>query len=383
VTALEWLFWVSALLCVYPYLGYPLLLWIVATVWRRPILKADIAPTVSVIIAAYNEERQIAAKIENTLALDYPRDRLQIIVASDGSADATEAITARYSQRGVELVRLPRSGKLRTLNQAVARATGEILVLTDANAELQADALKRLVAPFADRDVGGVCGNQQYLANVAGDSVGASEQAYWEYDKALKKLETAIGSTIAADGSLYALRRELYVMMDDGAQADDFAISARVVTVGRKRLVYEPDAVSFEPRPLASGLEFWRKVRIANHSLRSVFSLERGLNPFASGFYAVELWSHKVLRYAAPLFALAALGASAALARSAGFYALILAVQLSFYALAFAGLAWRRSRPRVVALPFHFCLANAAVIVGMMSVLRGERIAAWQPQRDH
>src|SRR5215204_1972081 len=382
----EIIFWVSVALCVYVYAGYPALLWALARVAGRPPRKGEATPSVSVVIAAHNEERQIAAKLENTLALDYPGERLEVVVASDGSTDATEEIVARYGARGVRLLPLARCGKMHALNQAVAASTGEVVVFTDANAELEPRALRELLAPFADPSVGGVGGNQKYgRPSDAGDSAGAGENLYWTYDKYLKHLETQVGSIIAADGSIYALRRELYVTIEDGAQADDFAVSARVVTEGRRRLVYEPAAVSYEPPPAKSDMEFRRKVRVANHCMRAILNLEGGLNPFRTGLYAFELWSHKVLRYAVPLLCLVALGASAALARLSPFYLALFAGQVLCYALALAGYALRRTRPgrsKLLNVPFYICLANAAALVAEFSLLRGERITVWQPQRE-
>jgi cellulose synthase/poly-beta-1,6-N-acetylglucosamine synthase-like glycosyltransferase len=383
---LEIIFWASAGLCVYVYAGYPLLLWCLGRVRSRPPVKGPVTPPVSIIIAAHNEARQLASKIENTLALDYPPGLMEIIVASDGSTDATEEIASRYERSGVTLLRLPRCGKMSALNRAAAHAGGEIFVFTDANALLEQSALRELLAPFADAGIGGVCGNQKYGApSNGGDSAGEGENLYWTYDKYLKHLETRVGSTVAADGSLYALRRELYVPVEDGAQADDFAVSARVVTAGRRRLVYEPAAVSVEPRPGASDMEFWRKVRIANHGMRAILDLEGALNPLRTGFYAVQLWSHKTLRYLFPFFAAAALATNVALAQNSGFFRLLLLAQCLFYGLALAGWALRRNplgRLKPLCVPFYFCLANAAVFLGMLSLLRGYRITTWQPQRE-
>ncbi|HEX8148586.1 MAG TPA: glycosyltransferase family 2 protein [Pyrinomonadaceae bacterium] len=381
---LEIILWLSVALCVYVYAGYPALLWALARVAGRPPRKGEVTPAVSVVIAAHNEERQIAAKLDNTLALDYPVGRLEVVVASDGSTDATGEIVARYAARGVRLLPLARCGKMRALNQAVALASGEVVVFTDANAELEPRALRELLAPFADASVGGVCGNQKY-GRAEGDSAGAGENLYWTYDKYLKHLETQVGSTVAADGSIYALRRELYVQIEDGAQADDFAVSARVVTEGRRRLVYEPAAVSYEPPPAKSDMEFRRKVRVANHCMRAILNLRGGLNPFRTGLYAFEMWSHKVLRYAVPLFCLAAFAANAPLAGVSLFYLALFAGQVLFYALALAGYALRRTRrgrSKVLYVPFYFCLANAAALFAVFSLLRGERITVWQPQRE-
>jgi cellulose synthase/poly-beta-1,6-N-acetylglucosamine synthase-like glycosyltransferase len=385
LTAVEVLFWATAALCLYPYLGYPLLLLVRAHFWPKPVARREIAPKVSIIIAAHNEAQQLGSKIENMLALDYPTDLLEIIVASDGSDDGTAQIARNFEWRGVLILDMPRRGKLHTLNQAVAASRGEILVLTDANATFAPDALQKLVQPFADPQVGGVCGNQKFHARAKqGDSAAGGEGAYWAFDKALKQLESASGSIVAADGSIYALRRELYIALDDGAQADDFAISARVVTEGRKRLLFEPHAISFEPPPADSGLEFRRKARIANHSFRAVLALHGGLNPFRTGFYAVALWSHKVLRFAFPLFAAIAFGCSIILAANWPFYRALLGGELLFILLALAGWALRKSALgglKVISLPFYFCLANAALLLGLLSLFRGERIARWEPQR--
>ena len=381
---LEIVFWASVALCVYVYAGYPFFLWAAGRVAGRPPLKGDVTPSVSVCIAAHNEEGQIAEKLGNTLALEYPRELLEVVVASDGSTDRTEEIVAAYEARGVKLLPLARCGKMRALNQAVALARGEVLVLTDANAMLERRALKELLSPFADISVGGVCGNQKFAPRRGGDSAGKGENLYWTYDKFIKRLETKLGSTVAADGSIYALRRELYVPLEDGAQADDIAISARVVTRGL-RLVYEPRAVSYEPPPARSDLEFRRKMRVANHCMRAFLNVEGALNPFRTGFYAVEVWSHKVLRYMVPLFALAALAANAALAGGSALYTLLLLGQALFYALALLGYALRRTRwggLKALYGPFYFCLANAAATLGVLSLLRGERISVWQPQRE-
>ena len=381
---IEIVFWFSIALCLYVYFGYPLALFLTAAVRRRTVLKREHTPGVSVVIAAHNEEKVIGDKLRNLLESDYPPDRLEILVGSDGSTDATEAVVAGFGRQGVRLLSLARCGKVRALNQTVAEARGEIVVFTDANAMFERDAVKRLVANFADPEVGGVCGNQKHRQARRGDSAREGEKLYWSYDKFIKHLETQVGSIVGADGSIYAVRKDLFVALDDGAQADDFAISARVVTQGR-RLVYEPEAVSYEDPPAASESEFWRKVRVTNHSMRGILNLPGGLNPLRTGLYAVELWSHKVLRYLVPLLMIAALATNALLAARSGFYGLMMAGQLLFYGAALAGWALkgtRRGRAKVFYGPFYFCLANIAALLGMLSLLRGERITAWRPDRE-
>jgi cellulose synthase/poly-beta-1,6-N-acetylglucosamine synthase-like glycosyltransferase len=381
---LELVFFSCLAICFYIYFGYPLLLAVIAAVRRREVRQQAITPSISVIIAAHNEEKIISEKLENTLGLDYPKDRLDIIVVSDGSTDRTEPMVTQYEEQGVRLLSLARCGKMQALNRGVASATGEILVFTDANAILEASALRQLAANFSDPEVGGVCGNQKYRQKQSGDCAGQGENLYWTYDKFIKRLESQVGSTIGADGSIYAIRRNLFIPIDDPAQADDFAVSARVVTQGY-RLVFEPAAVSYEEPPASSEREFWRKVRVTNHSLRSLLDLSEALNPWRTGFYALELLSHKVLRYLVPLFLLMAFLANVILARASDFYQFLLLGQMLFYGSALMGYKLRHQswgRIKFFYVPLYFCLANTAALLGILSLLKGERITLWQPQRE-
>lgn len=375
--------WACLGICAYVYAGYPLLLMLLGKVRQHPVRAENITPSVSVIIAAHNEEQIIAEKLENMLGVDYPAGCVEVLVASDGSTDATEAIVGRYASRGVRLLALPRCGKLQALNHAAAQARNEILVFTDANAFFAPDALRRLVRSFADPEVGGVCGNKQYWWTNAGNSTSEGESLYWSYDKRLKCLESGLGSIVAADGAIYAIRAKLFVPMTELAQADDFAISARVVVQGF-RLVFDPEAVAYERTRTSSGPEFWRKVRVTNHSLRGILNVPDALKPWRTGWYAIELLSHKVLRHLVPWFLLIALASNAALARVSGVYQALLAGQLLFYGSAAIGYALRRSplgQQKPFYGPLYFCLANAAAFLGVLSLFRGTRIAAWQPQR--
>lgn len=380
----ELLFFSSLAVCFYVYFGYPLLLAVMAAIHPREVRRRAITPSLSLIIAAHNEEEVIGEKLENTLSMDYPRDRLEIIVVSDGSTDRTEAITREYEKQGVRLLSLARCGKMRALNQGVAVATGEILVFTDANAILEASALRQLVANFADPEVGGVCGNQKYWQTPTGDCAGQGENLYWTYDKFIKRLESRVGSIIGADGSLYAIRRNLFVPTEDPAQADDFAISVRVVTQGY-RLVFEPTAVSYEEAPTSSQREFWRKVRVTNHSLRSLLDMREALNPWRTGFYALELLSHKVLRYLVPLFLVLALLTNGVLAPDSPVLQLLFLGQVLFYGSALMGYGLRHQswgRRKLFYIPFYFCLGNTAVFLGLLSLLKGDQITFWQPERS-
>jgi cellulose synthase/poly-beta-1,6-N-acetylglucosamine synthase-like glycosyltransferase len=379
--AAEIVFWAAAALLVWIYAGFPLVLWLRARLRPRPVRRGDVTPSVSLVIAAYNEAARIETKLRDSLALDYPADQLEILVASDGSADATDAIVAGYAARGVRLLSLPRRGKLYALDAAVAYARGDLLVFTDANTRLEPDALRLLVRSFADPAVGGVCGNQLHERPRRPDGSGRGERLYWRYDKWLKSLESRAGSIVAADGALYAIRRRLYRRPATAAATDDFAISTAVIEQGA-RLVYEPEARAWEATTGRAGSEFARKVRITARGWRAIFLRRALLDPMRSGFYAVVLWSHKVLRRLAPIHLLVLLGAS--LLTSATLPRLAAAAQLAWYALAFGGWLLRDTRlgaARPLAVPFFFVLANAAALVGLVRALRGEQIERWQPRR--
>jgi cellulose synthase/poly-beta-1,6-N-acetylglucosamine synthase-like glycosyltransferase len=381
--AAQIVFWVCVALLAYIYAGFPLLVALWAR-WRaRPVHRDNITPAMSLVVAAYNEARGIAAKLDNALALDYPRDQLEILVASDGSDDGTEDIVAGYAARGVQLLALPRRGKLHALDTAIAQAHGEILVFSDANTHFEPQALRMLARNFADPAVGGVCGNQRHRRAAGRDSSGEGEKLYWSYDKSLKALESRTGSIVSADGAIYAIRRALYRKPASAAVTDDFAISTAVIEQG-KRLVYEPAAVAYEDAVGDARGEFGRKVRIMTRGWHGVLLRRRLLDPRHYGFYAVVLWSHKVLRRLAPLCLLALFAASLAAARSAPLYAAAAVAQTAFYLLALAGGLLKRSRAGrrgVLYAPFFFVLANAAALVAFSRLLRGQRVERWQPQR--
>jgi cellulose synthase/poly-beta-1,6-N-acetylglucosamine synthase-like glycosyltransferase len=384
---LVWLFWGLVAFCLYAYVGYPVLL-ILASAVHRQSHKCDetCTPSLSIVMAAHNEAAVIQAKLDNLLSQDYPPDRLEIIVASDGSDDETEAIVTHYREcdRRVRLLALPRRGKAHALNTAAASAQGEILVFSDANAMLDPGALRRLVRHFANPRVGGVAGNLCYASSRKTGGAGMGEVLYWRYDQWLKQLETQVGNAISADGALYAIRHALYVPITDPSTTDDFAISSRVVVQGY-RLIYEPRATVSEATAGSSSREFRRKARIINRGLRSLFGLGDFLYPWRGGFYAVQLISHKLLRRLVPFALPLLLVASAFLWPVSILYRITLIAQIVFYGLGIIGFLlrstpWGRLWP--IYGPYYFCQANVAALVGVTGLLRGERIAVWQPQRE-
>ncbi|EMI16420.1 glycosyl transferase family protein [Rhodopirellula maiorica SM1] len=370
----------------YTYIGFPLLVALRAMVFRKPIKAQRITPPVSLIVAAHNEEDSIEDKLLNILQLDYPADRLQVIVASDGSTDRTGEIVSRYADRGVELLTLPRMGKAYALNQAVAKASGDVLVFSDANSMYATDAIRQLAAPFADETVGGVAGDQRYRKSNddecdQGDS-DEGERAYWNMDRMMKRWQSQAGHVISATGAIYAIRRSLFQQVPDGV-TDDFVTSTRII-LQQHRLVFAEQAAAFEPAASSSGIEFGRKVRVMTRGLRGVLMVRPLLNPFRFGFYSVQLFSHKVLRrlMVIPIMALYLL--SGLLATQSIGYLIFFGLQTLFYLAATIGLLTRSTRlgrSKLLALPAFFCMVNVAALVALSNTIRGHRIDRWEPQR--
>lgn len=373
-------FVVSAAVTVYIYLGYPLLLLVMARLRPRPVARAEVTPTLTMIVPVYNEAAVIAAKLANCLAVEYPPERLEVLVVSDGSTDDTEALVREADDPRVRLLVLPRAGKAAALNAGAAAARGEVLLFTDANVELAPSAPRVLAHAFADPEVGGVSGRKVGIVRRGADATERGENLYWRWDQWQKQLESTIGSIFAADGTLYAIRRELYVPISDPAQADDIAITTRVVLQGR-RLLFDPEAVAYEEVPFEGALELRRKVRVTNHSVRALLNLGSAL--WRSGFYSVELLSHKLVRHLVPFFLLALLAASAVLAPVFPLFVLALAAQLGCYALAAAGFLLRHHRVgrlKLLSVPFYFCLVNLAALLGVIGIMRGRRVREWAPR---
>lgn len=383
---IEYLFWGSALLIAYTYAGFPLLLFVRARFGRRRPLCADITSSVSLIVVAHNEAAVIRAKLENLLALDYPRDRLSIIVASDGSDDGTNEVVAKYQTQGIRLLSLPRRGKIPTLNAAVRSATGEILAFSDANSIYRDNALRLLVRPFADASVGGVAGCQCYVSHGASNGATAGEQAYWNFDQWLKRWQSEAGSVTSATGAIYAVRRKLFEPVPNGV-GDDAVISYRVVARGY-RMVFEPHAVAYETVSPSTGAEFRRKARICARGLRGLMAIPQLFNPFRYGFYSLQLFSHKLLRWLMPWALITLFWTSLWLRSVSALYRVTAAMQLIFYgfALAVFMIQERKIAPmkilKVLTMPFYFCLANTACLLAQVWVVQGRRIDSWSVRRS-
>ena len=380
-------FWAAAAVVAFTYLGMPIAIVLRGVLRPRPIHAAPIEPTVAIVIAARNEAERIGGRLDNIAALDYPADRLSVVVASDGSEDATVAIAreraARTPDRAIEILDLGRVGKADALNEAVARVSADIVVFSDANTAFAPDAIRRIAAPFADPAVGGVAGNQVYLPRGSAIEDSHGERGYWDVDRVLKRAESAAGSTISATGAIYALRRALVPRVIAGV-TDDFYVSTAVVAAGR-RLVFAPDAIAYEPPAAGTRLEYGRKARIMTRGLRGVAARRALLDPRRHGFYSFQLLWHKLLRrlMVFPLGVIAV--TSLVLVRTEPLYALAAVGQIVGYVLAGAGLLAPRSRlgrSRPAALAAFFVMVNAASLEAVWNLLTNRRIDRWEPRRD-
>jgi cellulose synthase/poly-beta-1,6-N-acetylglucosamine synthase-like glycosyltransferase len=374
-------FWLLAAVIVYIYAGYPLLLGLLSAIGvRRPVKKSDAEPPVTLIISAFNEAEVIAEKIRNSLAIHYPRERLEVIVVSDASDDGTDAIVEQFAGDGVRLLRMnDRGGKTLGLNAAVRAARGEILVFSDANAMYEREALRVMVRNFSDPDVGAVVGESTYADAQGGAQ--QNESLYWKYETGIKRLETQIGSTVGGDGAIYAIRRALYRDMRADALSD--FVNPMQIVMGGHRCIYEPEARSIEDAAEGFDKEFRRKVRIVNRAWRALWSVKPLLNPLRYGLFSLQIVSHKLLRWLAPAFLAAFFIVSAALAPRALLYQVAFGLQALFYLCAALGhlLRGRASLPRIVSIPYYFCLVNLASALGIIDAYRGKTYATWATVR--
>jgi len=378
----EWLMWSAIAVGLYAYLGYPAAAALLATLFGRPHRFEDIEPTVTLIIPAHNEEKVIAAKIENSLSQDYPRDKLDIRVVSDGSDDTTDAIAREYESRGVTLQRVAvRGGKPNAVNLAVLDSDGEILVLCDANTMFAPDAVRKLVRHFADPDVGAVTGDVRLQSQSTG--YGEGESLYYRLERLVQRSESRLWSVIGVDGGMYAVRREVYRPNHPDVLIDDFAVAMGVVRAG-KRVIYDPEAVATEDAVVDPRQEFRRRSRTAAGGFQAAFGRLATPRARQLGTWLAYV-SHKVLRWLSPFVLVLAMlgGLLAVLAGNAGSWrwradVAVVGLQGSLYLLALVGLLYgKRRMPRLISLPFYFCLGNAAALAGFLKWMFGLQAVTW------
>lgn len=377
------LFWISLGFVFYVYLGYPLLLLVARLLRPRPVRKAHWEPMLSLVIAAHNEREHIEEKLLNCLSLDYPREKLEILISLDGPADGTQQIVRCYTSKGIRAVySLVRIGKAAALNRAVAAARGEVIVFADARQRLDRWALRELVASLADPSVGAVSG-ELVLAEPGGEPGEEARHGigvYWRYEKWIRALESGVHSVVGATGALYAVRRELFSPLPEETILDDVVVPLQVVRAG-KRVLLERSARVYDSVASSPQAEFRRKVRTLAGNYQLLVLLPELLLPWKNPVF-FQFLSHKVGRLLVPYFLLFAFLANLFLTE--GIYALALMSQILWYGLAVGGaLVFRRQAAgggifsRLLRLPHTFVLLNGAVIVALYHFLR-QREELWK-----
>lgn len=385
---MEFFFWIGLFIVFYTYVGYGILLYLLVCVkrWiskRRFADKADprTLPSCTVIVAAYNEASMIQQKIDNTLGLRYPSDRIRYIFVTDGSTDETPAIVGRY--REILLLHQPaRNGKIAAVHRAMNQVTTEVVVFTDANTLLNADALEELCKHYSNPKIGAVAGEKRIYAGKEADASAAGEGFYWKYESALKKWDSELYTVVGTAGELFSIRHSLYEPVPLDTVLDDFMISMRIAGNGHF-VKYEPLAFATEMASENVSEELKRKIRIAAGGIQSIIRLKHLLNPFIRPILTFQYVSHRVLRWTLTPILLPVVFMLAALLHtndSGMVYTGLFFAQLVFYGLALLGLLLERRalKVKIAFIPYYFCVMNYAVLAGMFRYFKGGQSAVWE-----
>jgi cellulose synthase/poly-beta-1,6-N-acetylglucosamine synthase-like glycosyltransferase len=373
-------FWICAVLVAYSYAIYAVLVWCLARWFGRsssaPPQDPELWPQVTLLIAAYNEQAVIEERIHNALAMDYPVDRLEIVIGLDGCSDGTAAIVRRFEDRGVRLLDYSqRRGKASVLNAAITGVEGEIVLMSDANTDIDPQAARQLVRWFGDQRIGAVVGRLILTDPRSGRN---ADGLYWKYETFLKKCEGRLGALLGANGAIYAIRRELYVPIPPDTIVDDFVVPLLAKLRSGSTIIYEPDAVAREETAPSITSEFHRRARIGAGGFQSIALLWKLLDP-RRGWIAFTFFSHKVLRWLCPFFLIGLLVSNAIL-WNRPFFAWTLGAQIAFYGMSLlAAFAPNGVKlPRLVRLMTMFTSMNAALLVGFVRWMRKRQNAAWR-----
>ncbi len=376
------LFWASLFTILYCYLLYPLTLGIINVLRGRRGLVHSITPSVTIVIAAYNEAKVIRENIANKLALDYPAEKLEIMVVSDASDDGTDDIVNEFSGQGVRLIRqAKRSGKTAAVNRAVSCARGEIICFADANSIWDRNALLYLVRNFADEKIGYVTGKMVYTTS-SGNMVGDGCSAYMRYENWLRALETEMGSIVGVDGGIDAVRKRLYEPMKPEL-IPDFILPLKVVEKGY-RVVYEPKALLREESLDNSKDEFKMRKRVTLRALHALMHMKRLLNPLAYGLFSYQLFTHKLLRYFIWIFMATAFATNLILLGQGQIYKMFALAQVIFYVFVALG-AITENRGiklnRFIFIPYYFFILNLSCAIAFFKFLKRDNAVIWEPRK--
>lgn len=383
------IFWICIFLVVYTFAGYGFLLYGLVRIkrlFKKPFRfsKEFPLPTVSLLVAAYNEEDIIEEKIKNSLSLDYPGDKLQLIFITDGSSDRTPEIIKKYANV-LLLHENVRAGKMAAIKRAIPFIKGEITVFTDANTFLNKEAITELVKHYQNPKVGAVAGEKRILVDERADASSAGEGFYWRYESALKKWDYELYSNVGAAGELFSIRTALYQPVETDTIIDDHMIAMRIAEKGHI-IAYEPGAYAMETASADVKEELKRKVRIAAGGIQSIMRLKKAANPFRNPVLTFQYISHRVLRWTiTPFLLLAAFVLNGLIAFDTGllFYHLLFVAQILFYLLAATGYYFenRHIRIKPLFIPYYFCVMNYAVLAGIRRYYRKQQSAAWEKSK--
>lgn len=376
------LFWTSLALILYTYLFYFLIIVLASRITRKKPKNPDSItdwPEVTLVIAAYNEERFITEKINNSLSLDYPLDKLNVVVVTDGSTDNTPSLVKKFDT--VKLFHEPaRKGKIHAVDRIMKHIQSPIVIFTDANTTLNDQVIKNIVRHYADESVGGVAGEKRVTSKDADNASGAGEGLYWKYESRLKKADSDLYTVVGAAGELFSIRTELYQSPPPDTIIEDFYLSMKIVAKGF-RFVYEPDAYAMEGPSATTEDEWKRKVRISAGGLQAIARLASLLNPFKFGVVTFQYVSHRVLRWTvAPIALIIVLLTNALLINASDFYFITFILQCAFYLVALIGHLLRNKKIPIKGffVPYYFTLMNLSVFSGLLRLLKGKQSVVWE-----
>ena len=373
---MKFIFWLSLIIIMLVYGGYPLILSIISLFRNRQPAPEDFLIKVSVLIPAHNEEKVIAQKLNNVFNLDYPVDKFEVILVLDSCTDGTKRIASSFLDKGLKIIEVePRRGKIAALDKAVQEAKGEVLIFTDANTTFRKDAIIRLVSHFKNQCIGGVCGRLIYETKKKRGTL-EGESFYWKYENFIKRMESRINTLVTANGSIYAIDKRLYPKIDKEL-ADDLVMPI-VIASKNRRLIYEPGACAMEKSPQRPEEEFIRRRRIINQGFKTVFKMYKSILK-GGPLFVIQFLLHKVLRWLVPIFLISMLISNMFLLNSK-LYLLFFIIQLSFYFAAFLSYIFYLNNKRLKALYliFYFCLLNLAALCGLIHFLMGTQTRTWQ-----
>jgi cellulose synthase/poly-beta-1,6-N-acetylglucosamine synthase-like glycosyltransferase len=379
----EILFWFSVAILAYVYAGYPLVLALVALFIRRRKPEPGYLPHLSFLIAAYNEEVNIRQKIEQTLALDYPSDKLEILVLSDGSTDRTDEIVRSFGDPRVRLVRMkPRRGKTAAQNQGVRQAHGEVLIFSDATTVYHQQALRYLACNYEDPRVGAVSGRYQYFDSERNSPTGLGTIFFWNYENLLKTLQSRIRTISGCCGCIYSVRKSAYTDLP----ADVISDLVQPLWAIQKgfRVVFEDRALAYEETTQSASEEFSMRVRVVTRGMRGLLSVPEILKPWKFSWVSFQLFSHKILRWLVPFFLLLIFASNLAIVflNPRSFYLFPLLLQTAFYSWALLSMAVPLRRwGKVLGVPLYFCILNGAALCSLIEVVRGRKYVTWETVR--